>query len=157
MPYYMLSAAGAGGESHDVGRLSPLPIVLKGIMHRDDAQLAVEHGAAAIVVSNHGGHALLQSPPTADALPEVAEAVDGRIELLVDGGIRSGADVLCALALGARAVLIGRPALWGLVLGGADGMARVLTLLREELEVVMALTGVRSIAEIDRTTIVPRR
>jgi 4-hydroxymandelate oxidase len=136
--------------------VSPLPVILKGIMTVEDARLAVDHGAAAVVVSNHGGHALVQSLPTADVLPEIAEAIDGRIEVLVDGGIRSGAHVLCALALGARAVLVGRPALWGLSVDGADGIRRVLELLRDELAVVMALTGTRSVGDIDRTRIARR-
>lgn len=137
--------------------LSPLPLVLKGVMTGEDANRAVEHGAPAVIVSNHGGHALQQSLATADALPEVVEAVDDRVEVLVDGGIRSGGDVLRALALGARAVLIGRPVLWGLTLGGAAGATRVLGLLREELEVLMAMVGARNLDEIDATTVCRRR
>jgi 4-hydroxymandelate oxidase len=135
---------------------SPLPIVLKGILNAEDARLAVEHGAAGIIVSNHGGHGLAQARPTAEALPEIVEAVDGRIEVLVDGGIRDAADVYRAVAMGARAVLIGRRALWGLVLGGADGVARVLQLFHDELEVLMGMTGARTVAEIDRSRIVRR-
>jgi 4-hydroxymandelate oxidase len=133
--------------------LSSLPLVLKGVQTGEDARRAIEHGAAAVVVSNHGGHALDQARATAQVLPEVVAAVDGRLEVLVDGGIRSGADVLRALALGARAVLIGRPALWGLTVGGADGVARVLELLHEELEVLMAMCGARRISEIDSTMV----
>lgn len=135
---------------------SPLPIVVKGVLSPEDARLAVEHGAEALVVSNHGGHGLAQARPTAEALPEIVEAVDGRLEVLVDGGIRDAADVYRAVAMGARAVLIGRRALWGLALGGADGVAHVLKLLHDELEVLMGMTGVRTIAEIDRTRIVRR-
>lgn len=136
---------------------SPIPIVLKGILNPADARRAAEHGAAAIVVSNHGGHGLREARPTAEALPEIAEAVGDRLEVLVDGGIRGAADVIRAIALGARAVLIGRRALWGLAVGGADGVARVLELFREELEVLMGLVGVRSIAEIDASAVVERR
>jgi len=136
--------------------LSPLPLVLKGIQSGEDARRAVEHGAAGVVVSNHGGHALDQALATADTLPEVVAAVADRIEVLVDGGIRSGADVLRALALGARAVMIGRPALWGLTLGGAEGVSRVLSLLREELEILMAMCGAQRVTEIERPMITPR-
>jgi 4-hydroxymandelate oxidase len=135
---------------------SPLPIVVKGILNAEDAALAVRHGADAIVVSNHGGHGLAQARPTAEALPEIVEAVDGRLEVLIDGGIRDAADVYRALALGARGVLIGRRALWGLVLGGADGVAHVLKLFKDELEVLMGMTGARTIEQIDRGRIVRR-
>ena len=97
---------------------SPLPVIVKGIQTGEDAALACEHGAAAIVVSNHGGRQLDGVAPTAELLPEAVEAVDGRIEVLVDGGIRRGSDVVTALALGARAVLVGRPVLWGLARAG---------------------------------------
>jgi len=118
-----------------------LPIVVKGILHPDDARAAQASGAAAIVVSNHGGRALDGAPATATMLPRVADAVGGVIPLLADGGIRRGADVLKALALGARAVLVGRPAVWGLANAGALGVAHVLRLLRDELEIAMALSG----------------
>lgn len=130
--------------------LTDLPVVVKGVLHPDDARLALEHGASAIIVSNHGGRQLDTSPATADVLPGIAEAVGDGAELLVDGGIRRGTDVLKALALGARAVLLGRPVLWGLAVGGEDGAHRVLELLREELDRAMALTGCRSVADITR-------
>ena len=101
------------------------PIVLKGILHPDDARKAIDAGAAAIVVSNHGGRTLDGAIPTAEILPEVAEAVDGRVEIIVDGGIRRGGDVIRALALGARAVLVGRPFLWGLAINGEAGQDNV--------------------------------
>ncbi|WP_413810795.1 alpha-hydroxy acid oxidase [Streptomyces sp. OE57] len=128
--------------------LTSLPLVLKGVTTATDARLAAEHGAAGVIVSNHGGHGLDRSVATADVLSDVVEGADGRIEVFVDGGIRTGTDVLCALALGARAVLVGRPAMWGLTIGGADGATRVLTVLREELGVAMAVTGATRISEI---------
>ena len=128
--------------------LSRLPVVLKGVVTAEDARLACEHGAAAIVVSNHGGRQLDGAFPTAEVLPEVVEAVDGRIEVLVDGGIRRGADVVKALALGARAVLAGRAPLWGLAAGGEAGARRVLELFGDEILLALQLTGCRSPAEV---------
>ncbi|HWB22989.1 MAG TPA: alpha-hydroxy acid oxidase, partial [Gaiellaceae bacterium] len=131
----------------DIERLSSesgLPVVVKGVLTAEDARLACEYGAAAIVVSNHGGRQLDGVSATIDALSEVVEAVDGRIEVLVDGGIRRGTDVLKALALGARAVLIGRPALWGLVVDGEAGVSHVLELLRAEIELALQLVGCRT-------------
>lgn len=133
--------------------ISPLPVVVKGILTAEDAALAVENGAAAIVVSNHGGRQLDGTLGTLDALAEVVEAVHGRAEVYLDGGIRRGTDVLKALALGARAVLLGRPVLWGLALGGADGVQAVLERLAKELDVAMALSGRPTIASIDRTAV----
>ncbi len=118
-----------------------LPIVLKGIQTGADAALAVEHGAAGVIVSNHGGRQLDCVPATIDILPEVVEAVGGRCEVLIDGGVRRGTDVLIALALGARAVLVGRPALWGLAVDGEAGARAVLELLRSEIELGMVLLG----------------
>ena len=121
-----------------------LPVVLKGIVTREDAKLAVEHGADALVVSNHGGRQLDGVPATLDSLPEVAEAVGGRAEVYLDGGIRRGADIAKALALGARAVLTGRAPIFGLAAAGEDGVHRVLELLREELALTLALLGCSS-------------
>jgi len=134
---------------------SPLPLVLKGIMTREDAKLAVEHNAKAIIVSNHGGRQLDDTVGTLDALPEVVEAVQGQAEVLIDGGIRRGTDILKALALGAHAVLLGRPILWGLALSGRLGVRAVLEHLRVELDSAMALTGRRTIEEIDRGLLQP--
>ena len=120
---------------------SPLPVVLKGVQTGEDAALACEHGAAAVVVSNHGGRQLDDVAPTTELLPEVVDAVGGRVEVLVDGGIRRGGDVVKALALGARAVLVGRPILWGLAAGGEAGARRVLELLQDEIELALALAG----------------
>ena len=128
--------------------VSPLPLVIKGILTHEDALLAAEHGADAIVVSNHGGRQLDGAPATLDVLPEVVEAVGERVEVLVDGGIRRGADVLKALALGARATLSGRAVLYGLAAGGEQGVGEVLELLRRELELGLKLLGCTSPAEV---------
>ncbi|MGH7637896.1 MAG: alpha-hydroxy acid oxidase [Gemmatimonadaceae bacterium] len=132
---------------------APIPLVLKGILHPDDAEQAIEAGAAAIIVSNHGGRNLDTVPPTIDALPRIAGRVAGRVPVLIDGGIRRGTDVLKALALGATAVLIGRPYIYGLAVGGAAGAAAVIEILRRELTQAMALTGRTTIGSIDRTVI----
>ena len=133
--------------------ITSLPIVVKGILTAEDAQLAAEHGAAAIIVSNHGGRQLDGVLATIEALPEVVEAVAGRCEVYLDGGVRRGTDVLKALALGARGVFVGRPALWGLAVDGAAGVERMLTLLRDELELAMALAGRPTVASIDRSLV----
>jgi 4-hydroxymandelate oxidase len=123
-----------------------LPLVLKGILDPADARRAVEHGASAIVVSNHGGRQLDGAVASAAALPAIREVVRGRCDVLLDGGIRGGTDVLKGLALGASGVLLGRPALWGLACGGQPGAARVLSLLAEELTVAMHLAGCPDVA-----------
>jgi len=133
--------------------LTSLPIVLKGILTAEDATLAVEHGVDGIIVSNHGGRQLDSTVGTLEALPDIVAAVQGRVEVFMDGGVRRGTDVLKALALGAKAVLIGRSILWGLALGGSDGVQRVLEHLRGELELAMALTGRTAIAQVDRSLI----
>ena len=127
-----------------------VPLLVKGVLAGEDAALAVENGAAGVVVSNHGGRQLDRCLATADALSEVVEAVEGRGVVLVDGGIRRGVDVAIALALGADAVMVGRPALWGLAVGGEAGARRVLELLREEIELTLALCGCASPAELGR-------
>jgi isopentenyl diphosphate isomerase/L-lactate dehydrogenase-like FMN-dependent dehydrogenase len=128
-----------------------LPLLVKGILTAEDAILSVEHGAAGVVVSNHGGRQLDGVSATIDALPEVVEAVAGRIEVLVDGGIRRGTDVVKALALGAQAVLAGRAPLWGLVVDGEAGARHVLELLREEILTALQLVGATSPADVTRT------
>lgn len=133
--------------------LTSLPIVLKGILTEEDALLAVKHGVDGIIVSNHGGRQLDSVPASIEALPEVVEAVEGRCEVYLDGGIRRGTDILKALALGARAVLIGRPALWGLAVNGREGVSHVLELLRSELELAMILAGRPTIDSIDRSLV----
>jgi isopentenyl diphosphate isomerase/L-lactate dehydrogenase-like FMN-dependent dehydrogenase len=135
--------------------LTSLPIVVKGIMTMEDAKLAVENGIDGIVVSNHGGRQLDSTPATLDVLPEIVDAVRGRVEVYMDGGIRRGTDVLKAIALGARAVLVGRSPLWGLALGGADGVRAVLDHLRKEFELAMALSGRSSLGQIDRSLVQP--
>jgi 4-hydroxymandelate oxidase len=130
-----------------------LPILLKGILTAEDALLALEHGVAGIVVSNHGGRQLDGVVAGIEALPEVVAAVAGRCEVYVDGGIRRGTDVLKALALGAHAVLLGRPILWGLAVDGQEGARRVLELLHAELALAMALSGRPTLASIDRSLV----
>jgi 4-hydroxymandelate oxidase len=130
-----------------------VPVLLKGILDPEDADRAARMGVAGILVSNHGARNLDTAPATIDALPRVAEAVGGRTVVLVDGGIRRGTDVLKALALGAAAVLIGRPYLYGLALAGADGVARAVRILRTELEMAMALTGRPSLRDIDKSVL----
>jgi isopentenyl diphosphate isomerase/L-lactate dehydrogenase-like FMN-dependent dehydrogenase len=133
--------------------LTSLPIVVKGIMTMEDAKIAVEHGVEGIVVSNHGGRQLDSTPATLDVLPEIVDVVRGRAEVFMDGGIRRGTDVLKAIALGARAVLVGRSPLWGLALGGADGVHAVLEHLRKEFALAMALSGRSSLDQIDRSMV----
>ena len=127
-----------------------LPLLVKGVLTAEDAHLACEHGAAGIVVLNHGGRQLDSVAATIDALPEVVEAVDGRLEVLVDGGIRRGGDVVKALALGAQAVLAGRAPLWGFAAGGEAGARHVLELLREEIQLSLQLVGCTSPADVTR-------
>lgn len=131
-----------------------LPLLLKGVLHPDDARLARQHGADALIVSNHGGRTLDGALPTAWALPRIAEATEGGLPLLVDGGIRRGTDVLKAIALGARAVLVGRPIVHALAVAGAHGVALALRLLRDELEIAMALCGVETLADVPRSLLV---
>jgi isopentenyl diphosphate isomerase/L-lactate dehydrogenase-like FMN-dependent dehydrogenase len=132
-----------------------VPVLVKGLVTAEDAILACEHGAAGVVVSNHGGRQLDGAIASLEALPEVVEAVGDRCEVYLDGGVRRGPDVLMALALGARAVLVGRPVLHGLALGGARGVEQVLDILREETENALALLGCRSPAEVTRAHIRP--
>ncbi len=135
-------------------QLSDLPILLKGVLRGDDAARAMERGMAGIIVSNHGGRQLDGAIPGILALPEIAAAVGDRGEVYVDGGIRRGTDVLKALALGARAVLVGRAVVWGLAFDGAAGAARVLQMLRQELDTAMALCGATRLDEITRDLVV---
>jgi len=132
---------------------SSLPLAIKGVVRADDARRAVELGAAAVIVSNHGGRQLDGTIATIDALPAVADAVGGRAEVYVDGGVRRGTDVLKALALGARAVLLGRPVLWALAAGGAEGVTQALALLRAELDHALALAGVPSVRDVPRDVV----
>jgi len=132
------------------GNWSGLPVVVKGVLRGDDARRCVDAGAAAIVVSNHGGRTVDGCVATADALPGVVDAVGGRAEVYVDGGVRNGTDVVKALALGARAVMVGRPVLWGLAVGGEKGAAEVLDTLAADLVRTMAFCGATRVAELTR-------
>jgi len=127
-----------------------LPVIVKGVLHPDDARLSVEHGAAGIAVSNHGGRQLDGAIASLDALPAILDAVEGRVPVLLDGGVRRGTDALIGLAMGATAVGIGRPILWGLAVDGEAGVGRVLDLLTGELEQAMALSGMSRLADLSR-------
>jgi 4-hydroxymandelate oxidase len=158
VPYLMASQplAGVPVTWKDIDWLrsfTRIPVLLKGVLNPDDADLAVKNGVSGIVVSNHGARDLDTTPATIDALPQVAEKVGGRVPVLMDGGIRRGTDVLKALALGANAVLIGRPYCYGLGMAGAEGVSRVVNILRSEFEVAMALTGRPTIRSIDRSVL----
>lgn len=132
---------------HDV---AAMPVIAKGILTAEDAVLAADHGCEGVVVSNHGGRQLDRAVASLDALPEIAEAVGDRVEVLMDGGIRRGAEVAIALALGARAVMVGRPVIWGLAARGAEGVEHVFELLRDELALALALLGCISPEELGR-------
>jgi isopentenyl diphosphate isomerase/L-lactate dehydrogenase-like FMN-dependent dehydrogenase len=151
----VISASVTWADIERFAALAELPVVVKGVLTAEDAHLACEHGAAALVVSNHGGRQLDGVAATIDALPEVVEAVDGRIEVLMDGGIRRGTDVVKALALGARAVLAGRAPLWGLAADGEAGARHVLELLQAEVELALQLVGCRTPAELTRAHVGP--
>jgi 4-hydroxymandelate oxidase len=138
----------------DAARLadeSSLPLVVKGVLTPEDARLALDSGARAVVVSNHGGRQLDTVPAGADALPRVVDEVGGEVDVLVDGGIRRGTDVVKALALGAQAVMVGRPVLWGLAAGGQEGVRRVLQILLAELDTALALAGAPRATELDES------
>lgn len=158
VPHMMENFAGSPVTWKDVEWLrsiTKLPILLKGILDPDDAELAIENDVSGIIVSNHGARDLDSTPSTIDALRAIANRVGGRIPILMDGGIRRGTDVIKALALGAEAVMIGRPFCFGLAAAGADGVARVVDILRKELEIAMALTGRTTISTIDHSVIWP--
>jgi 4-hydroxymandelate oxidase len=133
--------------------LSELPVVVKGVQRADDALRSIEAGAKAVVVSNHGARQLADAPPTADILPEIADAVAGRAEVYVDGGVRRSPDVVKALALGAKATLVGRPSLWALATGGAAGITRLLRWYEAELRRAMALVGAPTVDAVDRSLV----
>ena len=138
-----------------IRELAPLPLVVKGIMTGEDAKIALDHGVDGIVVSNHGGRQLDGVAAPISVVPEIVAAVEGRIPVLIDGGVRRGIDVFKALALGASAVLVGRPAVWGLTVAGEQGVVDVLTILRAEFENAMALAGVRTVGEITPAFVAP--
>ncbi|TKR66650.1 hypothetical protein L596_022915 [Steinernema carpocapsae] len=132
-------------------KASPLPIVVKGVMRGEDALMAIHCGASGILVSNHGGRQLDFAPSTVEVLPEIVKAVDDQVPVFMDGGIRTGNDVFKAMALGAKMVFVGRPALWGLTIGGAEGVNHVMDTLKTELEYTMKLSGFTSIPEIQKS------
>jgi 4-hydroxymandelate oxidase len=129
-------------------KLTTLPLVLKGVAHPDDARLALAEGVDALIVSNHGGRQLDTVPPAIRLLPAIADAVSGRVPLLIDGGIRRGTDIVKALCLGASAVAIGRPVLWGLAVGGAQGVRQVLEWFRADFDRALALCGCRALSDL---------
>lgn len=133
--------------------ITKVPVLIKGVVHPDDARHAVDYGIAGVIVSNHGGRQLDTAPATIEALPGIVEAVEGGLEVLIDGGIRRGTDVVKALALGARAVGVGRPIIWGLAHDGENGVLRVLEILRYEIDSAMGLCGCASVEEISRDLI----
>lgn len=156
VPYIMQQFQGMPVSWKDIEWLrsfARVPVLLKGILDPDDADLAIRNGVSGIMVSNHGARDLDSTPATIDALPSIADRVAGRVPILMDGGIRRGTDVLKALALGADAVLIGRSYCFGLALAGANGVSRVVNILRSEFETAMALTGRPSIRSIDRSVL----
>lgn len=155
--FALVSASVSWRDIERLASLSGLPVIVKGVLTEEDAKLACEHGASAVVVSNHGGRQLDGVSATIDALEEVVTAVDGRVEVLVDGGIRRGTDVVKALALGARAVLAGRAPLWGLAVDGEAGARRVLELLQAEILRALRLVGCTSPADVTRDRIARRR
>jgi 4-hydroxymandelate oxidase len=134
--------------------ITPMPLVIKGIQTAEDARLCVDHGADGLVVSNHGGHSVEGGEGTVGMLPEVVDAAGDRVEVLLDGGVRRGADILKALALGAKAVCIARPIFWGLSIDGEAGVRRVLDILRDELDMAMGRCGVTDIKKVDRSLVV---
>ena len=156
--------AGRAGEGSDpaatwddlawIKAASALPVVAKGVMTGEDVALCVQAGAAGVIVSNHGGRHLDNTLAPIEVLSEAVAASDGKAEVYLDGGIRRGSDVVKALALGAQAVFIGRPLFWGLAVGGAQGVVRVLEILREEIEITMAKGGRRTVADIDASAVI---
>jgi 4-hydroxymandelate oxidase len=140
-------------EINWVRSFAQVPVLIKGVLNPADAQRAVQEGLSGIIVSNHGGRNLDTLPATIDALPRIAEQVEGRFPILIDSGIRRGTDILKAVALGASAVMIGRPTLYGLASAGPEGVSRVIQILRREFEMAMALTGKNSLSEIDRSVL----
>jgi L-lactate dehydrogenase (cytochrome) len=144
-------------DVEDLRRLWTKPLILKGILHPDEARMAVEHGIDALIVSNHGGRQLDGAASSLDALPAILDAVGGRVPVLIDGGIRRGVDVVKALALGAKACLIGRPQLWGVAVAGEAGVARVLEIFAQEIDRAMGLCGVTRLDQIDKSLLLPKR
>ena len=147
---WMIDAALQWKDLDWLGGITKLPIIIKGVCRADDARIALSHGVKGILVSNHGGRQMDSAPATIEVLPSIVDAVGDQVTVLMDGGIRRGVDVLKALAHGAKAVLVGRPVLWGLAAGGQQGVEKALSMLREELDLAMALTGCRNVKELNR-------
>ncbi len=152
---WMLDASVTWKDVDWLCSLTKLPVILKGICRPDDARRSLQHGVAGLVVSNHGARQMDTAPATIEVLPGIVEAVQGKIPVLLDGGIRRGLDILKALALGANAVQIGRPVLWGLACGGQQGVHKVLEMLRQELDLAMALAGCPDLKSITRDLVSP--
>jgi 4-hydroxymandelate oxidase len=150
---WMLDASVTWKDLEWLCSLTKLPVLVKGVCRSDDAVKCMDHGAAGIVVSNHGARQMDGAPATIEALPPIADAVDGRVPILIDGGIRRGVDVLKALALGASAVQIGRPILWGLAANGQAGVEQVFKMLQQEFDLAMALAGCPDLKSITRDLI----
>jgi isopentenyl diphosphate isomerase/L-lactate dehydrogenase-like FMN-dependent dehydrogenase len=145
----MLDPSLSWKDVDELRRIWTGPLILKGVLHPAEARAALDHGVDGLIVSNHGGRQLDGAPASVEVLPAIVEAVGDRIPVLLDGGVRRGADVVKAVALGARACLIGRPQLWGLAVAGEAGVAHVLDIYRREIDRVMGLCGVTRIADID--------
>lgn len=137
-----------------LAKRTKLPVIVKGVLTREDALLAAKHGSKGVIVSNHGGRQIDSSPATIEVLPEISEAVGDKLIVMMDGGVRQGTDVFKALALGAKIVFMGRPALWGLAVDGQKGVENVLEIIRKDLDLVMALSGCTNLAQITRQMIV---
>lgn len=146
----LLDPSMSWNDVDELRRIWTGPLILKGILHPKEAALALEHGIDGVIVSNHGGRQLDGAPATIDALPAIVDAIDGRIPILIDGGVRRGGDVVKALALGAQACLVGRPQLWGLAVAGEAGVAHMLDIYRREIDRVMGLCGISRIADINQ-------
>jgi 4-hydroxymandelate oxidase len=153
---WMLDASVTWKDIDWLRSLTKLPVILKGLCRADDAKLALKHGADGIVVSNHGGRQMDTAPATIEVLPRIADAIDGRVPILLDGGVRRGLDVLKAIAYGAAAVQVGRPVLWGLAAGGQTGVETALALLRQELDLTMALAGCADLKAVTRSLVMPK-
>ncbi|MBM3176828.1 MAG: alpha-hydroxy-acid oxidizing protein [Bacteroidetes bacterium] len=147
---WMLDATLQWKDMDWLAGITKLPIIIKGVCRADDARIALQHGVKGIVVSNHGGRQMDSAPATIDVLPSIVDAVGNDLTVLMDGGIRRGLDAMKAIAQGAKAVLVGRPVLWGLAAGGQVGVEKALTILRTELDLAMALSGCRNVREINR-------
>lgn len=147
---WMLDATLQWKDLDWLASITHIPVVIKGVCRPDDAKISISHGVKGIVVSNHGGRQMDSAPATIDVLSPIVDAVGDQVTVLMDGGIRRGLDAMKALAMGAKAVLVGRPVLWGLAAGGQQGVEKALSLLRDELDLAMALSGCRTLQDLNR-------